>query len=511
MTMRLFPRSSRRLGWKLTASYTLVTVTTLVVLHLVFLGVGVGILLWVGNQMPKDAVDQLLWQVAPDARPYLNGETPDLEGIHGWLGDVSRSDVTTVRGEQTGIRLEIVDLGDERTRLLLLDTEGRVLGDSRRESPVSTPQPLDTSLAPGIGDVLPRALRGSIDSGALYHLTGTEWLTFAVPVREGGQVIGVLVLTGRVTPVAFALGVGSVTLVAVSVFGMILFTLVAGLFGTVLGFFNARGLTRRLDRVTAAAAAWGEGDFTPTIDDRSPDELGQLGRHLNRMAVQLEDLLQTQQQLSAAEERNRLARDLHDSVKQQVFAIGMNLAAARARWAENPEAARERLEAAAELVRLSQQELTSIIQTLRPVELEGKGLCRALAEHVERWQGQTGIHAGFVARGSGALPFPVEEALFRIAQEALSNIARHSDASTARVTVTVGDGGAALAVEDNGRGFDAGDQKQGVGLRSMRERAEALGGELRVESGATGTAVVARVPIGGIAEHERDRDRAARG
>jgi NarL family two-component system sensor histidine kinase LiaS len=189
----------------------------------------------------------------------------------------------------------------------------------------------------------------------------------------------------------------------------------------------------------------------------------------------------------------------------------MNLAAARARWEQDPAAARDRVEAAADLVRLSQQELTSIIQTLRPVELEGKGLCRALAEQVERWERQTGITAAFAARGNGSLPFPVEEALFRIAQEALSNIARHSEASAARVTVTVGDGGAALAVEDNGHGFNARVSAEGVGLRSMRERVEALGGDLRIESGATGTAVVARVPAGGIGEHERDRDRAARG
>jgi NarL family two-component system sensor histidine kinase LiaS len=139
--------------------------------------------------------------------------------------------------------------------------------------------------------------------------------------------------------------------------------------------------------------------------------------------------------------------------------------------------------------------LTSIIQTLRPVELEGKGLCRALAEHVERWQGQTGIVAGFEARAEGTLPLPVEEALFRVAQEALSNVARHSGASQVRVTVIGDDGEAVLLVVDDGRGLDTGTPSQGVGLRSMRERVEALGGELRIDSDGVGTAVVARVPV----------------
>jgi NarL family two-component system sensor histidine kinase LiaS len=277
------------------------------------------------------------------------------------------------------------------------------------------------------------------------------------------------------------------------VLGLILFTLLAGLIGTAFGFLTAHGLTRRLDRVRATAAAWGQGDFSRTIEDRSADEIGQLGRHLNRMAVQLEDLIDARQELSALNERNRLARDLHDSVKQQMFAVSMNLGAAEMLWEQDPQAARARLEAVRELVRQSQQELTTIIQALRPVQLEDKGLRLALAEHVERWQQQTGITAVFEADVDRALPLPVEEALFRIGQEALSNVARHSGATRVLVTLTARNGEASLMVRDNGLGFER-HRRPGVGLRSMRERVEALGGEVKIESGPGGTSVIARVP-----------------
>jgi NarL family two-component system sensor histidine kinase LiaS len=249
--------------------------------------------------------------------------------------------------------------------------------------------------------------------------------------------------------------------------------------------------------VTAAAAAWGQGDFSPVIHDRSADELGEMGRRLNGMAARLQETMRVRQQLSAAEERNRIARDLHDSVKQQVFAASMNLAAARALWESDPAAARARIDAAADLTRQSQQEMTGIIRTLRPVQLEGRGLCGALTEYVERWREQSGIAATFEGQCAAELPFPVEEALFRIAQEALSNITRHSGATEVSVSLTDADGHATLLIRDNGSGFDARRPPRGVGLQSMRERMETVGGDLRLDSGAGGTTVAACVPVAG--------------
>jgi NarL family two-component system sensor histidine kinase LiaS len=233
------------------------------------------------------------------------------------------------------------------------------------------------------------------------------------------------------------------------------------------------------------------------VQDRSGDELGQLTRRLNVMAEQLQNLVETRQELAMLEERNRLARDLHDSVKQQVFATAMQLAAARSLLERDPEAARQSLAEAERLTRQSQQELTGLIQELRPAALEGRGLAEALREFVPQWAQRTGIEATVRVQGERALPLTVEQALFRVAQEALANVARHSQAETVDVHLAWAEDVVSLIVSDDGRGFDRAARTSGVGLRSMAERMERLGGTLQVESErGAGTRVVAWVKIG---------------
>ncbi len=144
------------------------------------------------------------------------------------------------------------------------------------------------------------------------------------------------------------------------------------LIGMLLGFVTAHSLTGRLQRLTEAATAWGQGDFDRLAHDTSSDELGQLARHLNHMAIQLQHLLETRQELATLEERNRLARDLHDSIKQQVFATAMQVATAQALLPHDPEGAQAHLAESQRLVQQTQQELTGLIHELRPAALEGR-------------------------------------------------------------------------------------------------------------------------------------------
>jgi two-component system, NarL family, sensor histidine kinase LiaS len=230
------------------------------------------------------------------------------------------------------------------------------------------------------------------------------------------------------------------------------------------------------------------------VQDLSGDELGQLTNQFNRMAGQLQKLLQTHQALATLEERNRLARDLHDSVKQQVFALAMQVSSAKMLLDRDVEAAREQLVEAEQLVYQSQQELTALLSELRPSALDGKGLALALSGFVTQWTRQTGITANVQVEGEHTFPLATEEALFRVAQEALANVARHSHATAVQVSLKSEREAVTLCVSDNGRGFDPHTTKNGgMGLYSMRERIELVGGHMHIESAAgKGTTITAR-------------------
>jgi two-component system, NarL family, sensor histidine kinase LiaS len=233
------------------------------------------------------------------------------------------------------------------------------------------------------------------------------------------------------------------------------------------------------------------------IKDRSKDEIGQLSRELNAMAAQLEHLIQARGELATLEARNRFARDLHDSVKQQVFATSLQVAAARALIADDTEAAEAHLAQADELVRQAQKELNVLIQEMRPAALEGKGLAGALRDYVKGWSQRAEIPAEVHVRGERETPLQVEQALFRVAQEALANVARHSGANRAEVDLIYTSSTLTLRVADDGRGFDpAHNPGEGFGLQSMRERLIRLGGRVEVESApAKGTRITCVCPL----------------
>jgi len=312
---------------------------------------------------------------------------------------------------------------------------------------------------------------------------------------EGDEVLGAL----YVRLVRNALFPGTFLGGTLQILGIVTaaFTVAAIIVGTLSGLFMARGFIRRLKDLDTASEAWGRGDFSATVRDRSPDEIGQLTRRMSQMARQLQALLQTRQYLATLEERNRLARDLHDSVKQRVFAATMTLGAAQTLRERDPGTAWQKVGEALDLSWQAQQELAGLIHELRPAELEGQGLAVALREYASGWSHRTGIEVFVASQGIGAVPAQVEQALFRLTQEALANVAKHSAAE--RVEIEIACTGNILTVEvaDDGRGFDPESApRRGMGLRSMRERIEALGGNLTVESApGAGTRLVARCEL----------------
>jgi NarL family two-component system sensor histidine kinase LiaS len=244
----------------------------------------------------------------------------------------------------------------------------------------------------------------------------------------------------------------------------------------------ARGLVRRFNRLAEATLAWSKGDFTVLVQDSSGDELGQLAQRLNHMARQLEQLLDTRRELAIVEERNRLARDLHDSVKQQAFAAAAQLSAVKALLERDPVEAEPHVKEAERLIYELRQELTHLIQELRPAALQGKGLAPAVREYAADWSRQSGIELEIRVQGERSLPLDTEQAAFRIVQEALANIARHSRAHSAEIDLVYTGLDVTCTIRDDGIGFDPDKARDGFGLRSMRERANALGSTLEVKS-----------------------------
>ena len=274
------------------------------------------------------------------------------------------------------------------------------------------------------------------------------------------------------------------------------FVLLATALGTLSGVVISSGITRRLRRITQATAAWSQGEFHVSVVDRSKDEVGQLAHDLNRMAEHLQTLLAARQELAVLEERNRLARELHDSVKQHVFANALLVRAARKIIGRHPEKAQSYLADAEQLADQAQQELIALIRALRPAAIADKGLVAALSDYTSDWERRMGVAVELRVQGARSTPLDTEETLFRVAQEALSNVARHSDAQHVELLLAWSEHQLRLTIHDNGKGFDAAHiASKGVGLASMRERLEALRGALAVSSSSSGTTIEASVPL----------------
>ena len=249
-------------------------------------------------------------------------------------------------------------------------------------------------------------------------------------------------------------------------------------FGLASSIFLAGWVTRRLNRVARAATAWSRGDFSDRIGDRSRDELGGLSSLLDRMALDLKGLMRSRAQLATLAERQRLARDLHDTVKQKAFALNLQLATARRLLADTPGV--ERLDQAQRLTQQIQQELAQILDELRASDTDLPFIERLRARAIE-WSHTSGIAPAFALDDMPPLPAPHEESLLRIVDEALANILRHAAATKVDITLRREADRVRLAIVDNGRGIAA-DHASGMGLRNMRERAEALpGGRFELE------------------------------
>jgi signal transduction histidine kinase len=214
-------------------------------------------------------------------------------------------------------------------------------------------------------------------------------------------------------------------------------------------------------------------------------------------------------EVAAQEERKRLARDLHDSIKQQIFSMNVSASAAMAHLDNNPSATREALLDVKQSAQEAMVEMRALLQQLSPAPLEKAGLLDALREQCEALSYRTGaqVNTNFGALPDDErLPLGAQTVVFRIAQEALANIARHARAQTVTVSLAMQDDDEpmlVLSIEDDGQGFDANSEPQGMGLHNMRSRAESIHADFSLTS-AKGAGTQLRMSMSLITQVEEE-------
>ncbi|MEV8022037.1 GAF domain-containing sensor histidine kinase [Streptomyces sp. NPDC086554] len=234
-----------------------------------------------------------------------------------------------------------------------------------------------------------------------------------------------------------------------------------------------------------------------TADDE--ELLSLLAQHA-AIALNNARLYERSRELTIAEERSRLAHELHDAVSQKLFSLRLTAQAAAALVDRDPSRAKGELQQVAVLAAEAADELRAAVVELRPAALDEDGLVATLRTHTQVLDRAHSAEVTFDSCGVRALPAAQEEAMLRVAQEALHNALRHSGAARVDVTLARRGAGAVLRVSDDGSGFDPrGVRRAGrhLGLVSMRDRAGGVGGRLTVESEpGKGTTIEMEVPGG---------------
>ncbi|WP_445506653.1 sensor histidine kinase [Niallia sp. 03190] len=290
----------------------------------------------------------------------------------------------------------------------------------------------------------------------------------------------------------------------------LLVTLLVGLY---FALKESGVLSNQLGDVLLFVSTLRRGKFAERMDVSNKEMIGHISEELNQLATYLQELVQSLQRLAnekttlaktahtaaVMEERQRLARDLHDVVSQQLFALNMMSSAAYRIFDTNPEQAKIQLKEIVEIAGKAQGEMRALLLHLRPIELSNDSLCDGIIKLIQELKEKTHLHFTASIDEIESLSSAVQEHLFRIVQEALSNVLRHSHAKKVKMTLEEKDAYAYLHINDDGMGFDPTvERKASYGLKTMRERCEEIGGMIEIRSKVgEGTYIDIRIPIKG--------------
>jgi signal transduction histidine kinase len=397
----------------------------------------------------------------------------------------------TITGGSAGLdgrsKLQFLVLVRPKIRIAVVGTGGAVLV-GLPEASWRTKAPILTQITPTDAVCMREAMNGkTVSMRVTDRIEGPHNLVAAPVFGKNGRLVGAVYVRMETS---YGTAKYLSDILPIMLLTALIMATAGALVGALFGAIASRGLALRIDAISKAAKSWGGGNFSAAVVDGGADEVGALAADLNRMAAQLQQHIRVTQRLAALEERNRLAGDLHDTVKQETFALALRIGAATTYLDSAPALAKAHLLEAEGLTLKVQQDLTAILQELHPPSGENVSLKTSIEKCVVEWANRTQVALDLHIDDISSAPIAIRQAFVKITLGALSNIARHSDATSVLVELAITGKTLSLRITDDGRGFTP-SSPPGLGLRLMRERAEALpDGELNITSSSGGGATV---------------------
>jgi signal transduction histidine kinase len=491
----------KRLHWKLTWSYTWVAAVTFLIIAT---GVLVLLMMALGFNPLRGDMEVFNTIVAPvikdDIRPitmaHLRNQPVDSAALQADLEQILGNEPFTTANSPFEVeQFASVFVLDAQQNILAstpqfsaLPPDGRffdptwLTGDDSLVPLIEAVYAGDTSFDQPYSQVTPEAL----------YLVFVERL-----LDDAGRLLGVQVVIARTpTPaVIFLLAFGAVA------GGLLIFTMFAAIVGSLFGWRTARGLSSRLAQLSYTTAAWGQGNFEDYIEDSEKDEIGELGQNLNHVAADLQILLADKEKIAVLEERDRMARELHDTLAQGVSGLVLQLEAVK-HYLEIGQIPPSQIivSEAVNQARDALRKARAAIDDLRAEALFAPEFVAAIDQRAQRFHADTGMAYELDAHLPDSLLLPPTVSLHarRAVAEMLANVARHAEATTVRLRLHLVDGCLLIEVVDDGVGFDAeaAVRPGHYGIIGLRERARLTGGHFSIESApGNGTTVQLRLPL----------------
>lgn len=285
------------------------------------------------------------------------------------------------------------------------------------------------------------------------------------------------------------------------------------IFSIYVGFKSSGDMKTRVDYLSVLIAQLSRGNYSSRVYDNSEDEIARIGAELNELGEKMQGQVKSLQRMAdekaeyaksahkaaTIEERQRLARDLHDAVSQQLFALTMMSQASLRLFDRDLDAAREQVRDLSDTALKAQTEMRALLLHLRPVHLSGEPLQIGIHSLIEELKQKCPIIFHVDIEEIEELSESTEEHLFRIIQESLSNTLRHADATEVTIEIVNRNQELFIHIADNGKGFDLETDQQrktSYGLKTMKERSEEVGGTFAIRSKqGEGTHLDIRIPL----------------